>query len=86
MRQKLGHRVGPPGQKALITRATPGEVQLVYYIKQSSCLCVCSMFIETETTRVRRLKLGMKVGVGQGRVIGYKVGGSEASGGRWRLF
>ena len=44
------------------------------------------MFIETETTRVRRLKLGMKVGVGQGRVIGYKVGGSEAGGGRGGCF
>ena len=42
------------------------------------------MFIETETTRVRRLKLGMMVGVGQGRVIGYKVGGSEAGGLRHR--
>ena len=47
---------------------------------------MCSMFIETETTRVRRLKLGMKVGVGQGRVIGYKVGGSEAGGGRGGRF
>ena len=45
-------------------------------------MSVCTNLIEIEAVRGRKLKLCMKVGFGPGRVIGYKVGGSEAFQGR----